>query len=755
MTDQLEHLKVALANRYTVERELGRGGMARVYLAEDLKHGRQVALKVLRPELTAALGAERFLQEIRVTATLQHPHILPLYDSGNAAGHTAGQAFEFLYYVMPYVEGESLRDRLRRERQLPVEDAVRISEQVASALDFAHRRDVIHRDIKPENILLHEGVAMVADFGIALAMTAAGGERLTETGLSIGTPEYMSPEQVAGERRIDGRSDVYSLACVLYEMLAGQPPFTAATGQAVLARHVTDPVPAITTVRPGVTPPMAAAITKALGKAPADRFPSAAAFAEGLRADTVDAEQEAIVVLPFENLSPDPENEYFSDGLTEEIITDLSKIRSLRVISRNSAMQFKGTKKDTRTIGRELGVQYVLEGSVRKAANRLRITAQLIDAGADRHLWAEKYDGVLDDVFAMQEGVSRAIAEALKLTLGPEEERHLGSHPIENVQAYQCYLRARQDSWLATPDALARAEELLKAAYDIIGDNALLHAGMGYVYWWRVNAGLEHEDHIALVEDYAQRALALDSQSAEAHLLLGLVYQAFRGDQARSFHHLKTALATRPDDADTLLWLVVGHSIVGRLDEARLLAQRLLAVDPLTPISRFVDVFVDVFSGQLDHPVDAFTSWLRMECGSPAALLFAAWFLALAGRPDELRRTVEGNADAEAEDVFTLGSLMALHAVDGHAEEVRALMTEGVRKTGRRDPQFSHYMADIHALAGMHDEALEWLANALTRGWVNYPFTVLHDPLLAPLRDDSRFGEIAERMRQQWQEFEV
>ena len=271
----------ALADRYRLDRELGQGGMATVYLAEDLKHHRKVALKVLRPELAAAIGAERFLAEIRTTANLQHPHILPLFDSGTTEGpDTSGPSM--LYYVMPYVEGESLRDRLAREQQLPIDDALRIAREVASALDYAHRHGVIHRDIKPENILLHDGQALVADFGIALAVTQAGGSRLTETGVSIGTPHYMSPEQASGERVLDARSDIYSLGCVLYEMLAGEPPFTGPTLQAITSRKLHDSMPSLKTVRELVPAGVEAAIRRALAKAPADRYQTARQFADAL-----------------------------------------------------------------------------------------------------------------------------------------------------------------------------------------------------------------------------------------------------------------------------------------------------------------------------------------------------------------------------------------------------------------------------------------------------------------------------------------
>src|SRR3989442_1570957 len=274
MADQLARLKAALADRYAIERELGRGGMATVYLAQDLKHHRKVASKVLRPEIGAALGPERFLREIEVAGRLTHPHILALHDSGQTGGS--------LYYVMPYIEGESLRDRLEREGQLPLEDALRITREVASALGYAHSHDVVHRDIKPENILLSGGEAVVADFGIARAITQAAGSKLTETGIAIGTPGYMSPEQASGGGPIDGRSDVYSLACVLYEMLAGEPPYTGPSAQVVIAKRFTDPVPSVRRLRETVPPAVDAAITRALAKAPVDRFVTAAQFAEAL-----------------------------------------------------------------------------------------------------------------------------------------------------------------------------------------------------------------------------------------------------------------------------------------------------------------------------------------------------------------------------------------------------------------------------------------------------------------------------------------
>jgi len=273
--DEKERLTEALADRYRIEREAGAGGMATVYLAQDLRHDRKVAIKVLRPELAAVIGAERFLAEIRVTANLQHPHILPLHDSGESDG--------FLFYVMPFIEGESLRDRLDRETLLPIEDAFQIVQEVADGLGHAHDLGVVHRDIKPANILLSGGHALVADFGIARAVTEAGGSRLTETGLSLGTPHYMSPEQASGDQDVDARSDEYALGCVLYEMLVGEPPHTGPNAQAIITKVLTQPVPSVRKSRELVNPQADAAIAKALAKLPADRFATVQQFAEALR----------------------------------------------------------------------------------------------------------------------------------------------------------------------------------------------------------------------------------------------------------------------------------------------------------------------------------------------------------------------------------------------------------------------------------------------------------------------------------------
>jgi serine/threonine-protein kinase len=466
--------------------------MAIVYLARDRKHGRPVALKVLRPELAATLGAERFLREIQVAASLTHPHILGLYDSGNSGG--------VLYYVMPYIEGESLRARLSREHRLPVDEVLRIGREVADALDFAHTRGVIHRDIKPENILLGAGHAMVADFGIARAIWEAGASTLTSAGSVVGTPMYMSPEQIAGEGDLDGRSDIYSLGCVLFEALTGGPPFSGTKVQSILVRRLTEAAPLLRSVDPALPQAVEAVVARALATSPADRHQTAgecsAALHEaeagrfatpptgttpqtGSHRMIADA---SIAVLPFSNLSSDPETEYFSDGMTEEIINALSQVRDLRVAARTSSFSFKGKSVDAREIGERLRVRTLLEGSVRKAGDRIRVAAQLINAADGYHLWSQTYERTAGDVFALQDELARAIARTLTRTVAGGSSDPLVEPSTENLDAYTLYLKGRHAWALASPDGYRQATTLFEQAVALDPQYAQAEAWLAYAY---------------------------------------------------------------------------------------------------------------------------------------------------------------------------------------------------------------------------------------------------------------------------------
>jgi TolB-like protein/Flp pilus assembly protein TadD len=486
-------------------------------------------VKILHPHLAASVGPERFKREVEIAARLSHPHILTLIDSGEVEG--------LLYYVMPFIEGESLRGRLDRERQLPISDALEITRHVATALGYAHARGVIHRDIKPENIMLHEGEPMITDFGIAKAVSGASAEQLTQTGTVIGTPAYMSPEQASGDADIDGRSDQYSLACVLYEMLAGRPPFTGPSPQAIMMKQFAEPSPSVCKTRPEVPETLDRALMKALAKAPAERFGSALEFAQALPSSVATAPPglpptvvssplastaRSIAVLPFVNMSADPENEYFSDGIAEEIINALTKIQALRVASRTSAFAFKGKGEDIEVIGRKLKVATVLEGSVRKAGNKLRVTAQLVSAADGYHLWSERYDRQLEDVFAIQDEIAENIVRALRVMLSDEEKHAIEEPPTTDIEAYDYYLRGRQFFHQFRRTAMQFARRMFERAMEIDPGYALAYAGAAdacsflYMYWDASKANLEGADV------YSRQALELRPELAEAHAARGL-----------------------------------------------------------------------------------------------------------------------------------------------------------------------------------------------------------------------------------------
>ncbi|HYN82461.1 MAG TPA: protein kinase [Gemmatimonadaceae bacterium] len=529
----IERLRGALSQSYTIDRELGRGGMATVYLAQDCKHERLVALKVLHPELAASLGPDRFLREIKVAARLNHPHILGLHDSGEADG--------FLYYVMPYVEGESLRERLDREHQLPIDEAIHHARSIASALDYAHRQQIVHRDMKPENVMLYEGEAMVMDFGIAKAVSAAGHDTLTQTGMMVGTPAYVSPEQAAGETNLDGRSDQYSLACMLYEMLSGERAFTGPTAQAVMAKRFTETVKPLRSLRGSIPEPVEHAVAKAMSTDAAARYKTAAQFAQALGSSSVStptdtqtlpqqtvSSAKSVAVLPFSNMSTDQENEYFADGVAEEIINALSKIQTLRVASRTVSFALKGKNEDLAEVGRKLHVSTVLDGSVRRMGNRVRITAQLVNVADGYQLWSDRYDREMEDIFAIQDDISQSIVKALRVILSEDEKKAIEKARTVNVQAYEYYLRGRQFFHQLRRKSLEYARQMFNRAIEIDPEYALAHAGVAdccsvlYMYFDARELNLKQADIASM------RALELEPDLAEAHVARGLAVSLSR-----------------------------------------------------------------------------------------------------------------------------------------------------------------------------------------------------------------------------------
>lgn len=549
MSALMERTQAGLPERYQVERELGRGGMATVYLAYDSRHERRVAVKVLHPELAAGLGPERFLREIKVAARLNHPHIVPLHDSG--------QAGDLLYYVMPYIEGESLRAHMSKVGRLPIEEALEIARDIASALDYAHRQQVVHRDVKPENVMLHEGEALVADFGIAKAVSAAGSENLTQTGTALGTPAYISPEQASGDDSSDGRSDIYSLGCVLYEMLTGAAPFAGGNVQSMITRRFIEVAPSVRASRPEISDDIDRAVSRAMQREPRARFETAALMAQslvihgttppaGTGAIETPPAGKSIAVLPFVNMSADADNEYFTDGVAEEIINALSKIQALRVASRTSSFAYKGKSEDIRTIGMKLQVGTVLEGSVRKAGPMLRVAAQLIDVANGYQLWSDRYDRKLEDVFAIQDEIAGNIVRALSVVLSDAEKKAIEQSPKTDVEAYDYYLRGRQFFHQFRRTGIQLARRMFERAIEVDPRFVRAYAGAAdccaflYMYWDASNANLEGADQ------YSRKALELDPTMADAYASRGLV-ESLRKNYAAAEREFQRAIELNPN----------------------------------------------------------------------------------------------------------------------------------------------------------------------------------------------------------------
>jgi len=753
-------VRAAIADRYRIERELGAGGMATVYLARDIRHDRDVAVKILRPELAQSLGRERFLREIKLAARLSHPHILPVFDSGEADAQ--------LYYVMPNVEGQSLRDRLDAERQLPIAEAVRIACEIAAALDHAHRNGIVHRDIKPENVMLQDGHVLVADFGIGKALAASAGQRperpesatdlpdlaLTQAGMSVGTPAYMSPEQAVGES-VDGRSDIYSLGCVLYEMLVGEPPFTGPNVQAVIAKRFVQTPAEVTALRQGVPRPVARAIQRALARTPIDRPETAAELLATLREpDTAGLPApnappaQSIAVLPFVNLSPDRDNDYFGDGIAEDIINALARVEGLHVAARMSAFSFKGRNPDLRTVGEQLNVATVLQGSVRKAGNRLRITAQLMAVSDGYQLWSERYDREMVDVFAVQDEIAGAIAERLQLTF--EKSR---STPVKattgEVQAYELVVRGRSLT-AQRGRAILEAIECFERAIALAPDNAAAHAALGNAY--RVKAqymlGSAAECH-PRVEAELMRALELEPENAEAMGHLGTFLVAAHIDIDRGFALWERALALDPRLSEVrTLYAAWGLAVLrGGCDDARAEQElrRAVADDPRNPICS--TVFAIGF-GILGRPHEG-AAELRRACEiDPAAFApryALAWCLTWARETEEGMRVAEGAIEQFGRHPWLLQVLTGLYMQRGDRTRAEAVHAELEARAVTSTITF--YTRAVSALyLGRIDEAVEHalrsaeLKDALGPIWYRWPD-------IEALQAHPRYSDVLARLR--------
>jgi serine/threonine-protein kinase len=698
--NELEQLKAALADRYKIVREIGVGGMATVYLAEDLKHRRQVALKVLRPELAATLGPERFLREITIEAGLNHPHILPLHDSGEAGG--------FLYFVMPYVEGASLRVRLAREGPLPVSETVRILRQVVDALSYAHARGVIHRDIKPDNILRSGHHIVIADFGVAKAVReAGGGQQLTAAGMPIGTPAYMAPEQAVGDPQVDHRTDVYAVGVLGYELLVGRPPTTwpggfppgeatEGTSAKLIAKH-----------RPDVPRALSDMLERCLRTDPSERWSDAAELLTRLEAmatpsgqlsqprislpgTQVDlryflpvaaavvallvgiglyiggagrgapgppSERPMLVVLPFENLGLAEDN-YFAEGVTDALTTRLASLGALGVISRTSASQYRNTEKTAHQIGDELGVAYILEGTIQRErpadpTSRVRITPQLVRVSDDLHLWSSTYDEDISEVFRVQSEIAERVARALDVTLLEPVRQFADAQPTENLEAYEAYLRGRNylwdEGWMSQDvNALRIAVDLFERAIRLDSSFALAYAELANAHRALYDGLIDPTDErLAQWKAAVDEALELAPDLPEAHLALGLYFYSSRvPDQERALREFEIVAERRPNDA-----------------LARELTAALLAA-----------------TGEWDRSLENAAWSAELDPLSPARAGFAGWLHMLARRYPEAERYLDRAISLAPDQADAYSNKMMLYLLwRGDLEQARQVANEMVR----------------------------------------------------------------------------
>jgi serine/threonine protein kinase/Tfp pilus assembly protein PilF len=714
----VQRLRDALSQSYSIDRELGRGGMATVFLAQDTKHDRVVALKVLHPDLAASLGPDRFLREIKLAARLNHPHILPLFDSGQADG--------MLYYVMPYVEGESLRERLDRDGKLSIDEAVKLAQGIASALDYAHRQGIVHRDVKPENVMLYESMPMVMDFGIAKAV-AAGSETLTQTGMMIGTPAYVSPEQAAGETNLDGRSDQYSLACMLYEMIAGERPFSGNTPQSIMAKRFTETPKTLQALRSSVPPSVDWAVAKAMSTETSQRFATTGMFAQALvsgslttptNTDTLPktavSQAKSVAVLPFANMSADAENEYFADGMAEEIINALSKVQGLRVASRTSSFAFKGKNEDIGEIGRKLKVSTVLEGGVRKMGNRLRITAELVNVADGYHLWSERYDREIEDIFAIQDDISQAIVKALRVILTEGEKKAIESKPRTNIQAYDYYLRGRQFIHQLRRRSLEYARQMFNKAIELDPNYALAYTGVAdassllYQYFDARDFNLRQADKAS------KKALELEPDLAEAQVSRGIV-ASLKRNFVEAEESFSKAMKLEPKMFEAPYWYGMGLMAEGRFEDAVKMFDRASNLRP-------EDYQSAHFMGQAYHA------------------------LGMKDRQEEqLRRglkLMESSLELNPDDARAANLAASVFAILGE-EENAVKYGERSLAIDPEDPMLLYNVACMYSSLGRTDQAISCLERSVDKGFGHREW-IDNDPDLAPLRDNPKYQAIVD-----------
>jgi serine/threonine-protein kinase len=742
--DQLASLQHELRDRYAVEAKIGSGGMADVYRAVDLKHGRPVAVKVLRREVGDAMGADRFAREIEIAARLQHPNILAVYDSGQVAGT--------VFYTMPYLVDGSLRTRLDARERLPLGEVLDIVREVADALAFAHRCNIVHRDVKPENILFVAGHAVVADFGIARAIETVADERLTLAGFGVGTPEYVSPEQAFGEKNIDGRSDVYSLACVAYEMLAGVPPHTGGSAAAVLHHKTTQAMPSLAVTRPDLG--LAACdvvLERAMSLEPADRFSSAVAFASALREAATGGQATvvaprpdtgaSIAVLPFSNVGAGSDDDYLSDGITDELTYALGRLPGLRVVARTSAFMFKDKADDVRVIGQKLSVQHILEGTLRRAGNRLRITARLVDATTGYDAWTERYDRDFTDVFAVQDDITSAIAQAMRVELLHETRDHVQTSQ-HNVIAYERFLEARFQWNRRTETGSFKSVSLLREVIELDPVFIAARAALAESYITLAIYGqMAPDEAMPPALEAAEHALRADPMQPNALAARGSVRAMYEWKWEAAEEDFKRAVASDPQTPTVYQWYAM-HLLVPlrRFEDARAQLATARRIDPLSSVVASSWALCHYFEGDYGRAIAEQEELLRRDPGFGMAHFFIGQAAIAAGEPDRALEHLHLASTLVGETPEIIATIGVASAAAGDAQTARDVLEalEHHERSGYVSPVLQ---AQIHAAIGDTNAGLDALDRARTLRATDLAWISVR-PTFDVLRLQPRFNDL-------------
>jgi eukaryotic-like serine/threonine-protein kinase len=778
-------------SHYKILEELGRGGMGVVYRAHDTKLERDVALKFLPLHLDASdEDLSRFEQEARAISALNHPHIETIYD--------VDEIDDQKYLVLEYIPGGTLKSKLKQlrseDKSFSINEVLNCGIQLAEGLAHAHHHQIIHRDVKTDNILLtEEGKVKLTDFGLA---KLRGTIHKTKTGSTLGTVAYMSPEQIRGEE-VDQRSDLWSLGVVLYELLTSHLPFVGEYEAAVTYAILNEDPQKIRSVRAEVPAGLEKIIDRCLEKDKTKRYQQAEKIISDLRTvqlktsgtiqvekkrtrlplyigigiillaaiiigyffllpKTIPVQEKSIAVLPFVDMSPQQDQEYFCDGITEELINRLSNIQDLRVPARTSAFVFKGKTEDIKEIGSKLKVQTVLEGSVRKAGNELRITAQLINIADGYHLWSETYDRQLEDVFAIQDEISAAIVNTLQLKLTPKEIEKISERPIDNVKAYEYYLKAIRHVMRFDEKSLDSASVYLQTAMDIMGDNPVLYAGMAAVYTQYTNIGSRQEDYLNKAREYAEKALALKPDLASALVVLGFlsIYQDYPRNVQDGFRYYQKAFVADSNEIRALHGMENMYDWIGKPDLAYTFVEKIERLDPLNPTRYIRRGFYYLYDCQFGPALEQFQLLYQKDSASPIAQTAYSQLLAYNGKRDEAIAVVNRIEKIDRSNVMNVYSLLLKYALLNDKAGALQLITPDIQKTCWRDYEWSYWVANRLALAGAREEALHWLENAIKRGFINYPFLQC-DPFLDNIRGEERFKQLIEHTKYEWEHFEV